>query len=51
MIFKSFVGVFLSWAGYDCHRPPIKGFKRVENDLKSTLSCGKALPFKELAAN
>mmetsp|Transcript_4092 Transcript_4092/g.6841 ORF Transcript_4092/g.6841 Transcript_4092/m.6841 type:complete len:423 (-) Transcript_4092:109-1377(-) len=27
--------------GYDCHRPPIKGFKRVENDLKSIwAACG-----------
>lgn len=33
--------VFLSWAGYDCHRPPIKGFKRVENDVKSIwAACG-----------
>eukprot|EP00435_Cladocopium_sp_Y103_P019940 s2443_g4.t2 len=27
--------------GYDCHRPPIKGFKRAENDVKSIwAACG-----------
>lgn len=31
-------GVFQQ-AGYDCHRPPVKGFKRAENDVKSNLGC------------
>eukprot|EP00913_Durusdinium_trenchii_P020620 g19366.t1 len=27
--------------GYDCHRPPTKGFKRAENDVKSIwAACG-----------
>lgn len=25
------------FAGYDCYRPPVKGFKRAENDVKSTM--------------